>query len=95
MTGRVSDLMTQRESDRMTWRVSELAQYAMATLTPAEREHLRTALLKIIAQFAGDPGIRGSARGRPPGRPACRHGARPGAPETSGSPDAKDAPETR
>jgi hypothetical protein len=26
-----------------------------ATLTPAEREHLRSALIKIIAQLAGDP----------------------------------------
>ena len=28
-----------------------LEQYATATLTPAEREHLRSALTKIIAQF--------------------------------------------
>ncbi|HUY46566.1 MAG TPA: MarR family transcriptional regulator [Streptosporangiaceae bacterium] len=34
----------------------ELEQRATATLTRAEREHLRSALVKIIAQFAGVPG---------------------------------------
>ena len=36
-----------------------LARRATATLTSAEREHLRTALIKIIAQFADDPGVDG------------------------------------
>jgi len=34
---------------------AELARRATATLTPAEREHLHSALVKIIAQFAGEP----------------------------------------
>jgi hypothetical protein len=34
----------------------ELEHRMTATLTPAEREHLRSALIKIIAQLAGDPG---------------------------------------
>src|SRR6185312_9708687 len=34
-----------------------LARRATATLTSAEREHLRTALIKIIAQFSDDAGV--------------------------------------
>ncbi len=34
----------------------ELERQMTATLTPAEREHLRSALIKIIAQLAGSPG---------------------------------------
>jgi hypothetical protein len=33
----------------------ELEQRMTATLTSAEREHLRSALIKIIAQLADDP----------------------------------------
>jgi MarR family transcriptional regulator for hemolysin len=55
----------------------ELAQYALATLTPAERENLRSALLKIIAQLTGDPGTRSSAGGAP-AAPQARPAAPPG-----------------
>jgi len=55
----------------------ELAQYAMATLTPAEREHLRSALLKIIVQLTADPGARSSAGGAPRA-PQAPPGALPG-----------------
>jgi MarR family transcriptional regulator for hemolysin len=33
---------------------AELEQHATAALTPAERDHLRTALIKIIAQLHGE-----------------------------------------
>ena len=33
----------------------DLERRMTATLTSAEREHLRSALIKIIAQLAGDP----------------------------------------
>lgn len=49
----------------------ELEQRMTATLTSAEREHLRSALTKIIAQLAGDP-VPGQASGR-------QAGAAPGA----------------
>jgi hypothetical protein len=38
-----------------------------ATLTPAEREHLRSALIKIIAQLDSDPDPVQSSAARGPG----------------------------
>ena len=44
----------------------ELERHMTATLTSAEREHLRSALTKIIAQLAGDP-VAGAGSGRQAG----------------------------
>ena len=48
----------------------ELEQRMTATLTGAEREHLRSALTKIIAQLAGDPGPVQSQAGPGPAQPS-------------------------
>jgi MarR family transcriptional regulator for hemolysin len=52
----------------------ELEQRMTATLTPAERAHLRSALIKIIAQLSDSPGPAG-AGGGPSGAGGGRSGA--------------------